>query len=95
MERGTGIYVLSEEELAAARASLGLDKPLYIQYLDWMKDVASGDLGHSFWVDTPISDTFLRRGPITAQIAIFSIVLAWVIGIPVGIISAVKTRKLA
>src|SRR5215207_4086731 len=70
---GTGVYVLSEEELAAARASLGLDKPLHMQYIDWMRDVASGDLGHSFWVDTPISDTFLRRWPITAQIAIFAI----------------------
>lgn len=85
---GTGIYVLSEAELAAARASLGLDQPLYMQYLDWMRDIASGDLGHSFWVDTPIRDTFLRRGPITAQIAIFAIVLAWIIGIPVGILSA-------
>ena len=87
---GTGIYVLSEEELAAARASLGLDQPLHLQYLDWMKDVASGDFGYSFWVDTPIRDTFLRRGPITAQIALFSIALAWAIGIPVGIISALR-----
>lgn len=85
----TGIYVLSEEQVAAARASLGLDQPLHIQYLDWMADVATGDLGHSFWVDTPISDTILRRGPITAQIALIAIVMAWVIGIPVGIISAV------
>jgi peptide/nickel transport system permease protein len=87
---GQGIYVLSEEQLAAARASLGLDRPLYEQYLDWMRDIASGDLGYSFWVDTPISDTILRRGPITAQIAIFAIILAWVVGIPVGIISAVQ-----
>ncbi len=85
---GQGIYVLSEEEVAAARASLGLDKPLYQQYLSWMVDVAKGDLGHSFWVDTPISDTILRRGPITAQIALISITLAWLIGIPAGIISA-------
>jgi peptide/nickel transport system permease protein len=87
---GTGIYVLSEEELAAARASLGLDQPLHIQYLDWMRDVASGDFGYSFWVDTPIRDTFVRRGPITVQIALFAVLLAWVIGIPVGIISAVR-----
>lgn len=84
----TGIYVLSEAEVAAARASLGLDKPLHIQYLSWMADVLRGDLGYSFWVDTPIRDTILRRGPITAQIALTSILLAWVIGVPVGIISA-------
>ena len=85
---GQGIYVLSEEEVAAARASLGLDQPLHVQYLDWMADVARGDLGYSFWVDTPISDTILRRGPITAQIAVLAITLAWLIGIPTGIISA-------
>lgn len=90
---GQGIYVLSDEQLAAARASLGLDQPLHMQYLNWMRDVASGDLGYSFWVDTPIRDTFLRRGPITAQIAIFAIVLAWVIGIPAGIISAVRRES--
>jgi peptide/nickel transport system permease protein len=84
----TGIYVLTEAEMLEARRSLGLDQPLYIQYLSWMADVASGDLGHSFWVDRPISETILRRGPITAQIALFSIVLAWVIGVPTGIISA-------
>jgi peptide/nickel transport system permease protein len=84
----TGIYVLTEAEVQAARASLGLDKPLHMQYLSWMADVLRGDLGHSFWVDTPIRDTILRRGPITAQIALLSILLSWVIGMPVGIISA-------
>lgn len=84
----TGIYVLTEAELAAARASLGLDQPLYMQYLSWLVDIARGDLGHSFWVDTPISETILRRGPITAEIAILSLLLAWVIGVPTGVISA-------
>jgi len=85
---GQGIYVLTEEEVAAARASLGLDKPLYQQYLSCMADVASGELGYSFWVDTPIRDTILRRGPITAQIALTAILLAWIIGVPTGILSA-------
>lgn len=85
---GQGIYVLSEQEIAAARASLGLDKPLYVQYLNWMRDVAQGKMGYSFWGDTPISETILRRGPITAQIALTAIVLAWLIGVPTGVISA-------
>jgi peptide/nickel transport system permease protein len=85
----TGIYVLTEEELAATRASLGLDDPLYMQYLNWMADVARGDLGYSFWVEIPIMETIKRRGPITAEIAFLSILLAWMIGIPVGIISAI------
>lgn len=90
----TGIYVLTEEELAATRASLGLDDPLYVQYLHWMADVARGDLGYSFWVEIPIMETIKRRGPITAEIAFLSILLAWVIGIPVGIISAIWRESL-
>jgi peptide/nickel transport system permease protein len=90
----TGIYVLTEEEMLEARRSLGLDKPLYAQYLSWMGDVFRGDLGYSFWVDRPIRDTILRRGPITAQIALFSIVLAWVIGMPTGILSAMYRESL-
>ena len=84
----TGIYVLSAEQLAAARASLGLDQPLYRQYLDWMVDIAKGDLGYSFWDETPISETILRRGPITGQIALLAIILSWLVGIPVGVIGA-------
>ncbi len=84
----TGIYVLTDEQLQAARASLGLDRPLYRQYLDWMVDIAKGDLGYSFWDETPISKTILRRGPITAEIALFAIIIAWLIGIPIGVIGA-------
>ena len=43
------LYILTDQELAAVRHSLGLDRPLYIQYLSWMADVAKGDLGFSFW----------------------------------------------
>ena len=85
----TGIYLLTEKELAAARASLGLDKPLVMQYLSWMGDVAKGELGRSFWQARPIRDMVLRRGPITAQIAIMAVLVSWVVGLPVGIIGAV------
>lgn len=84
----TGIYVLSETELAAARASLGLDKPLIMQYLGWMGDVARGDMGSSFWTDQPIRDTILRRGPITIQIALMAVMISWVVGLPIGILAA-------
>jgi peptide/nickel transport system permease protein len=91
---GAGIYVLTDEEVAAVRATLGLDKPYYMQYLSWMGDVFRGELGHSFWVDVPIRDTILRRGPITAQIALIAIVLAWLIGVPIGVVSAMWRESL-
>ncbi len=92
---GRGTYVLHKEELAKARATLGLDKPYYIQYMSWMGDVFRGDLGRSFWRGEPIRDLILRRGPITAQIALMAVFLSWLIGVPVGLTSAVWRRSLA
>ncbi|MBV7330677.1 ABC transporter permease [Chloroflexi bacterium TSY] len=92
---GQGAYVLSEEELQAARASLGLDKPYHIQYLDWMKDVVSGDLGRSFWTHEPISALISRRGPISAQIAIMAVIFSWIVGVPIGMLSALWRNSLA
>jgi peptide/nickel transport system permease protein len=85
---GQGAYVLSEEELQAARASLGLDKPYHIQYLNWMKDILRGDLGRSFWTKEPISELIKRRGPISAEIAIMAVIFSWLVGVPIGMLSA-------
>ena len=83
-----GNYVLTQDQLDAARASLGLDQPLYVQYARWMADVASGNLGQSFWTREPIRDLILRRGPITAEIAVLALVVSWLVGVPLGIASA-------
>ena len=90
---GQGAYVLSEEELRQARASLGLDKPYYEQYLDWMKDIARGDLGKSFWRKEPISELIKRRAPISVQIALMAVVFSWLIGVPIGMFSAVRRNS--
>jgi peptide/nickel transport system permease protein len=85
---GGGMYVLSKDQLQAARASLGLDRPYVVQYLDWLKDVLRGDLGKSFWRGEPIRELIFRRAPITGQIALMAIILSWIIGLPVGLIGA-------
>jgi len=90
----TGVYVLSDDELAAARASLGLDKSYPLQYLDWMGDILSGDMGSSFWTKDPISAMLIRRGPISAQIAVMAVLLSWLIGVPVGMLSAIWRNSL-
>jgi len=81
---------LSPADKARFRADLGLDKPLYAQYLDWMAAVASGDLGRSFWRNDTVRDLLARRGPITVQIALMAIGFSWLFGIPVGILSATR-----
>jgi peptide/nickel transport system permease protein len=89
-----GNQILTPEELQAMRASLGLDQPYPIQYLNWMRDVARGDLGFSFWRKEPIRDFILHRAPITAQIALMAIVISWLVGLPVGIVSVFWRNKL-
>ncbi|MDP6402419.1 MAG: ABC transporter permease [SAR202 cluster bacterium] len=89
------LYVLSDEELAIVRHSLGLDRALHIQYLAWLGDIFKGDLGFSFWRDKePIRDLVLRRGPITVEIAVMAMFIAWAVGLPVGMISAMKRNTL-
>ena len=91
---GGGTYVLSKEQLQAARVSLGLDRPYVVQYLDWLRDILRGDLGKSFWRGEPIRELILRRAPITGQIALMAIILSWVIGLPVGVVGALWRNSL-
>lgn len=92
-EGGGGQYVLSKADLAAARASLGLDKPLPQQYVSWIADVAHGNLGHSFWNKEPISAVVLRRGMISLEIALFAVLFSWLAGVPLGILSATRRNS--
>ncbi|MGH2558858.1 MAG: ABC transporter permease [Thermomicrobiales bacterium] len=88
------LTVLSESDQQRFREDLGLEDPLYQQYLSWMGDIATGDLGRSFWRTDSISDMILNRGPISVQIALMAIVISWMIGVPLGILSAVKRNSL-
>ena len=80
---------LSEADRQRFRADLGLDRPLARQYVDWIGDVARGELGRSFWRNDTVADLLARRGPISAQIALMAMFVAWLVGVPVGVLSAV------
>src|SRR2546427_10456710 len=67
---GGGTYVLNAEQLRAARASLGLDRPYVVQYLDWLGGVLCGGLGEAFLRGRPIRGLILRRGPINGQVGV-------------------------
>ena len=85
-----GMTKLTEEQRASYMAELGLSDPLWVQYLRWVKDILRGNFGHSFFRSESVADMILRRGPLTAEIALISVVLSWLVGIPVAIISALK-----
>jgi peptide/nickel transport system permease protein len=72
------------------RTEFGLDQPVYIQYFNWLGNVLRGDFGYSFRTDRPVLDEILTRLPATLQLALAGMLVALVIAIPVGIISATR-----
>jgi peptide/nickel transport system permease protein len=90
-----GMTKLTEEQRANYMAELGLSDPLWVQYLRWVKDIVQGNFGRSFFRSESVADMILRRGPLTAEIALISVVLSWLVGIPVAIISALKPNTVA
>jgi len=81
---------VSEESLQRIRRELGLDKPFHEQYFVWVGGMLQGDMGKSLTTGRSVRDELVRRIPITAQLAVMSLLLAIVISIPVGIISATR-----
>src|SRR4051794_35203435 len=80
----------SEEVQASLRAFFGLDQPLYVQYLNYLGSLATGDLGVSWRARFPATDMILYALPVTLQLALMSAIVSMVVGISFGIISAVK-----
>jgi len=77
--------------LAALRHDLGLDRPVYTQYLEWIGGIVTrGDFGRSYWTRQPILEEFMRRFPVTLELAFLTIVVSVVLGVLVGIVSAVR-----
>ncbi len=77
------------EVIAQIRAQYRLDQPIPVQYVYWMKGVLSGDLGESMRIKKPVLDLVLEKLPVTAQLAGMAILIALVIGVGAGIVSAV------
>ena len=80
----------TREQIAALRIKLGYDKPGAIQLLNHFRDVLSGNLGVSIYSQRPISEDLSRRLPATLELTLAAITLAVLVGIPLGVVSAVK-----
>jgi peptide/nickel transport system permease protein len=73
----------------------GLDKPVYIQYADWLKRFVTFDFGRSYLDDRPVSEKIAERIPVTLSINLLALGLTLLVGIPLGILSAVRRGKLS
>ena len=85
------MVAMSEEEIAAIRKDHGLDRPYIVQYGDWMGDVLNGSFGNAmFGAKAPVINTIKTRGVTSAEIGIIAVAISWIIGLPVGILSAIR-----
>lgn len=84
----------TEEALEAKRDELGLNDPFFTRYFDYVKNALKGDFGTSYRTNLSVSDEIRSRLPYTVQLALFSTIIAVLIGLPVGVISAVKQYSL-
>ncbi|MDZ7802182.1 MAG: ABC transporter permease [Trueperaceae bacterium] len=79
---------ITPERVAALRASLGLDQPLHVQYLDWLGGVLRGDLGVSVWTGRPVSAEIMARLPVTLEITFMALAFALLVSFPLGTLAA-------
>jgi len=79
----------SPQDVADLRVSLGLDRPLLDQYVTFMRQAVTGDLGQSFRTGQPVTTMIVERLPATAELAIAAMIVAILIAIPLGVIAAV------
>src|SRR5262245_45273155 len=90
-----GFAKLTPGDRAQIMADLGLSDPLPVQYVKWLGDIARGRLGKSFFRGEKVADIILHRGPLSAEIAFLSLFISWLVGLPVGLISAFRPNRLS
>ena len=85
--------MINPEDKLEIERQLGLDQPIYIQYVRWIVGLLHGDLGYSYVSEKPALDEILPRLPISAKLAGMALCFAVMIGIPLGVISAVRQNR--
>ena len=84
----------TQEQVQQIRENMGLDKPIFVQYGLFLKDALRGDLGNSIVTGRPVTTELLTRLPATFELTAFAMLIAILVGIPVGVISAVRQYSL-
>lgn len=86
---------IGPEALAQLRAEHGLDKPILVQYYDWVSKVLRGDLGRSIFHNESVGKLIIKRFPITAHIGVLSFIVATILGALSGLLAGLRRGKLA
>ena len=91
---GTEAAALSADQRAALEAYYGLDQPLIVQFFTWIGQIFTGNLGFSARGQQSVVDMTAQALPVTIELALLAIILALVVGIPIGMLAATKTNSL-
>lgn len=83
----------TEQQIEALNKELGLDKPKYLAYIDWISDVSKGDMGESIRFSVPVNNLIKKRMGITMNLAILSMGMTILVGFPLGLFSAMINKK--
>lgn len=84
----------TDEDIANIRRLYGFDRPIVLQYLDWIWRALQGDLGKSFFLKIPVRDVLFDRLPVTMGLGLCAITFALVLAIPLGVLAAVKPNSM-
>lgn len=84
----------TSEQVERLREQLGLNEPFYIQFFEWMAGVARGDLGQSLYLNMPVRDALIDRAQPTFTLMVYSLAISVLIGVPVGVLSAIKPNSI-
>jgi peptide/nickel transport system permease protein len=89
----SGVGSLSNADLATIRHQFGFDRPLHQQYGYWLKDLLTGDLGHTLARGDSVAEIIQERGILTGEIAVLAVLVSWLVGLPAGILSAMRQNS--
>ena len=85
-----GTQAVNAAKLDEVTRQLGLDRPIFVQYLEWLPRILTGNLGQSLFFTKPVAEVIFERFPVTLSLTVFALLVTIAIGIPLGILSAVK-----
>ncbi len=86
--------MVTQETVDSLRAFFGLDQPMHIQYLHWIQGVFQGDLGISWRTGKTVMELIINHLPVTAELTFLALIISFVIGIPAGVLSAVRPNTM-
>ncbi len=85
-----GTQSVNAEMLDEVSRQLGLDRPILVQYFEWLPRILTGDFGQSLFFSKPVAEVLFERFPVTLALTLFALLVTIAIGIPLGVLSAVK-----